>query len=161
MSDENIKPRLITVPFSADSPNGVTEYHGIAKFSFAGIIFEFESKILGLVSGEVREVRVALEEILDIRFRKGFYKFFSRIHLRLKNYQKVSELPNSGGKIKLKIKREDFELAREAVAQTLRLLGGDLPPELETTDDADRQLPPPPTSVNELFDTEKLKTKDL
>jgi hypothetical protein len=50
-----------------------------------------------------------LDEILDIKFRKGIYKVFAQIQLRLKNFAKLSELPNYSGKVKLKIKREDFE----------------------------------------------------
>jgi hypothetical protein len=160
MSDGKIKPNLITVPFKAESPNGMMHYSGIAKFSFAGIVIEYESKVLGLVGGEVKEVKVALDEIFDIKFRKGIYKFFAQIRLRLKNYQKISQLPNSDGRIKLKIKREDYELAREAVEQTLRYMKGDFAPALESADDSEKQLPPVQTSVNELFDTEKLEKED-
>lgn len=161
MIDGKIKPNLITVPFKAESPNGVIKYNGIAKFSFAGIVIEYESKVLGLVGGEVKEVKVALDEIFDIRFRKGIYKFFAQIQLRLKNYQKISQLPNSDGKIKLKIKREDYELAEKAVEQTLQYINGNSPESLESADDSEKQLPPAQTSVNELFDTEKLETNDL
>lgn len=161
MVEGKIKPNLLTVPFKAESPNGVVYYNGIAKFSFAGIVIEYESKVLGLVGGEVREVRVALDEIFDIRFRKGIYKFFAQIQLRLKNYQKISRLPNSNGKIKLKIKREDYELAEKAVEQTLQYIKGHSPESLASADDSEKQLPPAPTSVNELFDTEKLETGDL
>jgi hypothetical protein len=160
MSDEKIKPNLITVPFKADSPNGVVNYSGIAKFSFAGIVIEYESKVLGLVGGEVKEVKVSLDEIFDIKFRKGIYKFFAQIQLRLKNYQKISQLPNSDGKIKLNIKREDYDFAQKAVEQTLRYINGDSAPALESSDDAEKQLPPVQTSVNELFDTEKLEKED-
>lgn len=161
MSDEKIRPKFITVPFKAESPNGMMHYVGIAKFSFAGVIVEFEPKILGLVGGEVKEVQIALDEIFDIRFRKGIYKFFGQIQFRLQNYQKISELPNKDGKVKLKIKREDYELAREAVEQTLQYMKGGPAPALEPAGDAGKHLPPVQTSVNELFDTEKLENDDL
>lgn len=158
MSEEKARLKFITVPFKADSPNGMMAYRGIAKFSFAGIVIEYESKILDLVSGgEVKEVQIASGEIFDIRFRKGIYKFFGQIQIRLTNYQKVSQLPNSDGKIKLKIKRENYEFAREAVEQMLRYIKSDDPASLEPADDSDKYLPPVQTSVNELFDTEKLK----
>jgi hypothetical protein len=159
MNDKIIKPQLVNVPFKASSANGMTEYHGIAKFSSAGIVFEFESKLLGLVGGEVKEVRVALEEIFDIKFRKGIYKFFTQIQLRLKNFTKVSQLPNDSGKVKLNIKREDFELAHKAVEQTLQCLNGDQTFALPENDDSPAQLPAP-TSVKELFDTDKLTDKN-
>ena len=156
MTDRKINSQLISVPFNADSSNGMKHYNGIAKFSPAGIVFEFESRLLGLIGGEVKEVRVALDEILDIRFRKGIYKFFAQIQLRLKNYTKISALPNNEGRIKLSVRREDFELARRAVEQTLQFINGAEPPLLRDETDANEQLPPAPTSVNELFDTEKL-----
>ncbi len=160
MSDEKIKPKFITVPFKAESPNGITHYHGIAKFSFAGIVIEYESKFLGLIGGEIKEVQIALDEIFNIRFRKGFYKSFAKIEFRLQNYRKISKLPNKDGKVKLSIKREDYELAREAVEQTLQYMQGDAKSFLESAD-SNKQLPPVQTSVNELFDTEKLEGEDL
>jgi hypothetical protein len=160
MNDKITKSQLVNVPFNASSANGMTEYHGIAKFSPAGIVFEFESKLLGLVGGDVKEVRVALEEIFDIRFRKGIYKFFAQIQLRLKNYTKISQLPNESGKVKLNIKREDYDLARAAVEQTLRCLSGNQTPALTESNDSPEQLPPVQTTVNELFDSEKLTNKN-
>lgn len=145
-----MKTGYISVPFKAESSNGLSEYTGIAKFSPAGIIFEFESKLFGLIGGEYQEVRVTLDEITGIRFRKGIFRFFATIRLRLKHFAKISALPHDGGKIKLKIKREDFELAREAVEQTLQYINR------ERAD-----LPPAKTSVDELFETEKLDTNKL
>ena len=150
MNGKKIKPQFISVPFKAASGNGVTEYNGIAKFSPAGIVFEFDSVLLGLIGGEVKEVQVALDEILDIKFRRGIYKFFAQIQLRLKSFTKLSELPNYSGKVKLKIKREDFELAREAVAK----LQKDLTEQPEF-------LPPAHTPVSRLFDeTEEMRKLD-
>ena len=154
-----MKQNYVSVPFKSDSGSGMTEYNGIAKFSAAGIIFEFEGKLLGFIGSEIKEVRVGVDEILDIKFRKGFLKFFAKIQLRLKNFSKLSKLPNDSGKIKLKIKREDFELAQKAVAQMESVMLGDGFEQLK--EETNKQLPPPPTSVNELFDTEKLETKDL
>lgn len=160
MSEEKARLKFITVPFKADSPNGMMSYRGIAKFSFAGIVIEYESKVLDMIGGEVKEVQIALDEIFDIRFRKGVYKFFGQIQIRLNNYQKTSQLPNSDGKIKLSIKRENYELAQAAVEQMLRYIKSDDPALLESADEPDKHLPPVQTSVNELFDTEKLKKQD-
>ncbi len=156
-----MKTNLISVPFKADSGSGLKEYNGIAKFSPAGIVFEFESKYFGFIGSEVKEVRISLDEILDIRFRKGFYKFFAQIQLRLKNFTKLSELPNESGKVKLKIKREDFELAQNAVEQTIQFMSGVDPQSLQEPNYQNEQLPPVQTSVNELFDTDKLETNKL
>jgi len=156
-----MKANYIGVPFKADSYDGLSESNGIAKFSRAGIVIEFESKFLGMIGSDVKEVRIGLDEILDIKFKKGIYKFFSRIQLRLKNIEKLSKLPNSSGKVKLKIKREDFELAQKAVNDTIQYLTGVDPKSLDAQDKSKEELQAPPqTSVNELFDTEKLDNKD-
>jgi hypothetical protein len=147
---KKINAQFISVPFNAASGSGVTEYNGIAKFSPAGIVFEFDSVVFGLIGGEVKEVRVALDEILDIKFRKGIYKIFANIQLRLKNFAKLSELPNYSGKVKLKIKREDYELAQEAVAKLQKGL----------TEQREFLLPSSP-SVSHLFDESEDETKDL
>ncbi len=159
MNGKKIKPQFVSVPFKAASSSGVTEYNGIAKFSPAGIVFEFDSIVFGLIGSEVKEVQVALDEILDIKFRKGIYKVFAQIQLRLKNFTKLSELPSYGGKVKLKIKREDFELAQEAVEQILRYMSEIDVVTLPGSNDSDEQLPPAQTSVSELFDTEKFEPK--
>src|SRR5215218_8898843 len=104
---------FITVPFKAES--GLSQFDGMGKFSPAGIVLEFESKFLGLIKSGVQENRIALDEILDVKFRKGFLKLGAKIEIRLKNFAKLAELPSRDGKITLKIKREDFDSAREAV----------------------------------------------
>ena len=106
---------FISVPFKTES--GLSQIDGIGKFSSAGIVLEFESKLFGIIKNGVKESRIALDEILDVRLRKGFFKFAVKIEIRLKSFTKLSELPNKDGKVTLKIKRDDFARATEAVVQ--------------------------------------------
>lgn len=133
---------FISVPFTMES--GLSEIDGIAKFSSAGIVLEFESKFLGFIKSGVKENRIGLDEIMDLNFRKGFFKIGTKIEIRMKSFSRLSEIPNSGGKITLKIKRQDFDLAQNAAEQTGRYLAG-----------VEAQLPPAQVSVGELFDTPK------
>ncbi|HUF05692.1 MAG TPA: hypothetical protein VMM38_16140 [Aridibacter sp.] len=138
-----------SIPFKAES--GLSEINGIGKFSSAGVVLEFESKLLGLIKGGVKEIRISLDEILDVKFRKGLFRIGASIQIRLKNFSKMSDLLNDSGKIKLKIKREDFEVAREAVER----LSKDL-------EHHNAGLPPAQTSVSSLFgNTSELETSDL
>ena len=139
---------FITVPFKAES--GLSQYDGMGKFSPAGVVLEFESKFLGMIKSGVQENRIALEEIMDIKFRKGFLKFAARIDIRLKNFAKLSELPSKDGKFTMKIKREDFDLAREAVERTQKAM---------TTHH--ENLPPAHTPISVLFDESEAETKEL
>ncbi len=161
MNGKKKYPQFISVPFKASSPNGLLEYNGIAKFSSAGIVVEFESKVFGLIGGEVKEVRIALDEILNIKFRKGLVKFFAQIKISLQNFTKVSELPNHSGKVKLKIKREDFELAEAAVEQTTQFINEMNMQISSTENDPVEQLPPMHTPVSRLFDESEDTTKEL
>lgn len=140
--------RFVTIPFKNES--GLTHIHGVAKFSTAGIVLEFESKIVGLLPTGVKEVRLSMEEIRDIKFRKGFMKRFASIDIRLNNFAKVAAVPGAKDKIALKVRREDFEAAREAVERLQK-------------DHADHMasLPPTPVSIASTFDESEDTTKDL
>ena len=139
---------FISVPFKAES--GLSQYDGMGKFSPAGIVLEFESKFLGMIKSGVQENRIAADEILDVTFRKGLFKIGAKIVIRLKNFTKLAELPSSDGKLTLKIKREDFELAREAVERLQKAM-------LEHQSN----LPPAHTPVSVLFDESEAETKEL
>jgi hypothetical protein len=138
---------FISVPFKTES--GLSQIDGIGKFSSAGIVLEFESKLFGIIKNGVKESRIALDEILDIRFRKGFFKFAAKIEIRLKSFTQLSELPNKDGKVTLKLKRDDFERAAEAVLK----LQKNLTVHRES-------LPPAHTPVSRLFEDD-FETKDL
>ena len=79
------------IHFKAESGHGLTYANGIAKFSSAGIILEFESKFLGLFSNGVKEVRVSLADIHSITFKRGLLLLGPRIHLRLNSVAQASK----------------------------------------------------------------------
>ncbi|MBA2736169.1 MAG: hypothetical protein H0U50_05180 [Pyrinomonadaceae bacterium] len=142
------KTGFISVPFKTES--GLSQINGMGKFSSAGIVLEFESKLFGIIKDGVKEARIATEEILDVKFRKGFFKIGAKIEIRLKDFTKLSKLPNRDGKITLKIKKDDYERAYEATAK----LQKDLTEQRES-------LPPTHTPVSRLFDESEDETKEL
>lgn len=142
------EPGFISVPFKAES--GLSSVNGVAKFSRAGIVFEFESKLFGMISAGVKEVRLPLAEILDVKFRKGVFKRGAKIEIRTKTLARLTELPNSDGKATLKILADDHERAREAVEN----LQKDLAHRSES-------LPPSHTPVSVLFDRGEDETDEL
>jgi hypothetical protein len=140
-----------SVPFKTESEHGLTSYNGVAKFSPAGIVLEFESKILGMIPGGVKEVRLPIGEILDIKFKKGFLRIGAKIVIRTKTFAVLAALPNDSGRVTLKLIREDFELGKSAVEQIQKDLDG-----------YSAELPPPRTPVGELFsDESEDETKPL
>jgi hypothetical protein len=118
-----MKPGFISVPFKIKGDSGgLTHAEGIAKFSAAGIVLEFETKFLGLVNTGFKDVRIPKNEIMDIKLISGFFNtkfesfFHNRLVIRLNSYQLMSEIPNKSGKIVMKIQRQDRGRAEAAVA---------------------------------------------
>lgn len=145
------QPGFTSVPFKTESSHGLTSYNGVAKFSTAGIVLEFESKILGVIPGGVKEVRLPLSEILDIKFKKGFFRYGAKIEIRTRTFSVLAALPNNNGRVTLKLIRDDFDLGKNAVEQIQKDLAGYA-----------AELPPPRTPVGELFqDESEDETKQL
>lgn len=132
-----------SVPFKTESAHGLTQVNGVAKFSPAGIVLEYESKLFGVIGGGVKEVRLPIAEILDIKFRKGFMKRGAKIEIRMRSFAKLAELPNNDGKLILKLVRDDFERGQSAVEQIQKELT-----------EHEGSLPPPQTPVSQLFQDE-------
>jgi len=139
-----------SIPFKSESAHGLTSVNGVAKFSSAGVVLEFEAKLFGLISDGVKETRLPVAEIHDIKFKKGVFKRGAKIEIRTRSMAKLTELPNSDGKVTLKIKTDDFDAARDAVAQ--------LQKDMATTA---AELPPAHTPISVLFDESEEETQEL
>lgn len=139
-----------TVPFKTESAHGIKTVNGVAKFSSAGVVLEFEAKLFGLIGEGLKEVRIAKDEILDIKFRKGLFKRGAKIEIRTKTFAKLTELPNSDGKLTLKLVRDDFDRGQAAVEQLQKELA------------AHSEFIPPQSPVNQLFaDDSEDETQEL
>jgi hypothetical protein len=139
-----------SIPFKTETAHGLTSVNGVAKFSAAGIVLEFEAKLFGLISNGVKEARLAIGDILDVRFKKGFLKRGAKIEVRPRSLMAFKGIPNEEGKLRLKVKAEDFESARDAVARMQKDLG-----------EFSANLPPTHTPVSVLFDESEDETKKL
>ena len=139
-----------SVPFKTETHHGLSSVNGVAKFSSAGIVLEFESKLFGIIAGGVKEVRLPMTEILDVKFKKGIFKRGAKIVIRTTTFAKLAELPNNDGKLTLKLGADDFERAQDAVAK--------LQKDMTTQPDA---LPPMHTPVSVLFDESEAETDKL
>jgi hypothetical protein len=106
---------FISVPFKTE--HGLSQVHGLAKFSPAGIVLEYESKILGLISKGLRDAQLGIADLLDVKFKKGVMRRGAKIEIRMNSFARLADLPSQQGKIVLKIETGDWELARDAVAR--------------------------------------------
>ncbi|MCU1289886.1 MAG: hypothetical protein JWN60_2115 [Acidobacteria bacterium] len=143
-----MQQHFISVPFKTES--GLSQVDGMAKFSHAGVVLEFESKLFGIIKDGVKQATIATDEILDVKFRKGFFKMGAKIEIRLKDFTRLSKLPSKNGKITLKIKKDDFERAKESVERLQK-----------TLTETNESLPPAHTPVSRLFDESEDETKEL
>jgi len=132
-----------SVPFKTETGHGLSQINGVAKFSPAGIVLEYESKLFGIIAGGVKEVRLPLSEILDVKFRKGLMRRGAKIEIRMRSFTQLAQLPNNDGKLILKLVRDDFDRGQSAVEQIQKDL---------TTHES--ELPPPRTPVSQLFEDE-------
>lgn len=137
-----------SVPFKID--DNFSQVAGVAKFSGAGIVLEFESKLFGIIKSGVKEVRIALDEILDVKFKKGMFKRGARIEIRLQSFAKLNEVPNRDAKITLKLERDDFQRGAEAIERLQKDLG-----------ERRESLPPTHTPVSRLFSDESDESEAL
>ena len=124
--------------------------NGVAKFSSAGVVLEFESKVLNLLPIGVKEARLPIDEILDVKFKKGLFKRGAKIEIRTKSLAALSNLPNSDGKLKLEIHADDFERSRDVVARLEKDIAAYA-----------ASLPPPHAPVSALFDDGEDTTREL
>lgn len=137
-----------SVPFKID--DNFSQVSGVGKFSAAGIVLEYEGKLFGIIKSGVKESRIALEDILDVKFRKGVFKRGARIEIRLRSFAKLNEVPNKDGKITLKLERDDFERGEAAVLKLQKDLS-----------EHQQSLPPTRTPVSRLFDGDDEETEEL
>ena len=138
------------IRFKSKTFHGLCDVNGVAKFSGAGIVLEFETKLFGLISDGVKESRIPIGEVMDIKFKKGVFKRGAKIEIRTKSLATMVDLPNEDGKLILKLKPEDFDRAREAVDRLIR--------DISTHEAA---LPPAHTPVSVLFDASEDETQEL
>ena len=143
-----MQENFISLPFKID--DNITQIAGIGKFSPAGIVLEYEGKIFGIIKSGVKESRLAIAEIMDVKLRKGLFKLGAKIEIRTISFTKMSEFPNKNGKITLKIGRGDFKRAVEAVAKLQKNIN-----------EHQESLPPKHTPVSRLFDEGENETDEL
>jgi len=139
-----------SIPFKTEKYHGLAEVNGFAKFSSAGIVLEFESKALGLVSLGVEEGRISIQDILDIKFKKGVFKRSAKIEIRTRSLAAMAGLPNDDGKLILKLKKEDLERGQDAVEKMQHDMSAFA-----------ASLPPAHTPVSALFDESENTTREL
>jgi len=106
--------RFITIPFKIEGAHGgFSVVSGMAKISRAGVVLEFEAKVFGIMKTGIKEVRVHLKEIEDVKNKRRFFKY--TLEIWLNNFKTLSEIPTKDGRIILQISKDDRPRADEAI----------------------------------------------
>lgn len=109
-----MQANFITIPFKIEGAHGgFAVVNGMAKISRAGIILEFEAKIFGMMKTGVKEVRIPVGEVEEIKLKKRFFRF--TLEIRLNNFKTISEVPNKDGRIVLQITKDDRARAEQSI----------------------------------------------
>ena len=116
------RTNYISIGFKIDGAQtgGFKTVDGMAKISAAGVVIEFEAKIFGIMKTGIREVKIPLHEIEEIRVNRKFFK--NTLEIWLNNFRTLNEIPNKDGRIILQISKADRTRAERAatVLQTAR-----------------------------------------
>jgi hypothetical protein len=107
-----------TVPFTMDNPLWLAETEGILSADEADLKFEFRTSdaVMGLIKSDIREVKLPLDRIEGITFRKEWLSGGS-ITIRVNEMRAASELPAfKEGEVVLKVARKHRETAAELVS---------------------------------------------
>lgn len=106
-----------SIPF--DIPGELTESDGILTLVDEELRMEFQTKdgFVGLVKSDVKRIVIPLSEVLDIRFKKGWFGG-GKILLQVGNMKLLEPVPgHTSGGVQLKIKKEFRESAMNLVAE--------------------------------------------
>jgi hypothetical protein len=119
----------ISLPF--DLPGvyqGLAEGRGMLRAHRDGLILEFQVKdsIFGMLTSDVKEVTLPIEEIASLELRKGWIR--TRITIRTTSLKTLSAVIGSqGAEITLRVSRKHRALAEELASMlNLRLCALDL-----------------------------------
>lgn len=97
------------IPFTlAQSDNFLMESSGIIKLEANFLVIEYQSRdaVLGVVRSGVNEVRLSLNDVQQITFKKGL--FTNTLRIQAKAMRALEKVPGSvHGAVDMKIKRAD------------------------------------------------------
>ena len=110
-----------TIPFSLDAYEGLAEVEGLARFEDDVLSLEFEAKdaFFGVVKSGVKEVHLALTDLVSADFSKNMFR--ATLKLRVRSMMLIKEIPGaSRGELKLRFARKHRDEAH-ALASKLQL----------------------------------------
>lgn len=115
---------VICLPFSIpDVYGGLAEVRGLLKADDQTLTLDFETKdsVLELFRLDTKVICVPLAQVTAFEFKEGW--FTRRITIRANSLEALRQVPGArGAEVRLKVRRENVEIARECVSRIQMVL---------------------------------------
>lgn len=106
---------MTAIPFTMEAYGGFGSLSGLLKLEGATLILEFQSKVLGMVRSEPKEVRVPLDHVASMILDEGW--FTTKLRIQATSLSVWAGFPESEkGRVVLSLDRSDRPAARDLVA---------------------------------------------
>ncbi len=128
---------MAPVPFQISNTHaGFGRCEGMASLDDGKLVFEIQSKVVGIVKCEIKQLDIPLGEVAKIDYKRGW--FSPSIRVQFKSLHQTQEFPKAeGNEVILEIKRRDRKAAEQLVEEAkLGMIEHSLDDMLEMTDKA-------------------------
>lgn len=104
--------------FQSDAYEGLAEIEGIMHIQEAHVLLEYQVKdaLAGVVKSDLKQLHIPFDEISLVQYKLNF--FVSKMIFQIDNMEILGKFEASQkGRIKLKVKRRNKELAKRFASQ--------------------------------------------
>jgi hypothetical protein len=111
---------MLSVPVRSDSYQGIGELKGILRFDGARLSLQYQTAdpILAEFRSAPVELELALESLVQARFRGGFLSLSPEIEIRVSDFSRLAALPVAeAGRLRLRVPRSERHDARRIVEE--------------------------------------------
>ena len=127
----------MSLPFRiSETHAGFGRCEGVVHLEAGKLIFEFQSKVAGILKSDIKMVEVPVDELATVTYKGGL--FANKGTIQFKSLRHTQAFPKAdGNEVTLEVKRRDRDAAQEFVKEVrMDLLSHSLDDMLEMTDKA-------------------------
>lgn len=107
---------MTAIPFNTQAYAGFGSINGLLRLEGAALVLEFQTKVMGIVKVDPKEVRVPLEQVASITLEEGWFRS-TTLRIQATSLTVWSGFPESDmGRVVLSIDHRDRDAARALVA---------------------------------------------
>jgi hypothetical protein len=110
---------MYAVPVKCETHGGFGEMQGMLRFDGRTLLLQYQTSdsVLGVLRSQPRQVVIALDTLMDLRFRAGWFWLFPHLEMRLSDFEALAQLPEAkDGRVQLSVRFSDRDDARRLAA---------------------------------------------